>query len=59
MEQFTVICVGSILNLVILIKIGCIKLSSVCLSSRTNDAAIDDRRLRTDVSKVLHVCQRY
>ena len=34
MEQFTVIRVGSILNLVILIKIGCIKISSVCLSSR-------------------------
>ena len=30
MEQFTVIGVCSIFNLVILIKIGCIKISSVC-----------------------------
>ena len=34
MEQFTVIHVSSILNLVILIKIGCIKICAVCLSSR-------------------------
>ena len=30
MEQFTVICVGSILNLVILLKIGCLKISYIC-----------------------------
>ena len=34
MEQFTVIQVSSILNLVVLIEIGCIEMSYVCLSSR-------------------------